>query len=229
MLYRQGTLEHCVPLSPYAVWNECTVCRGHELFYAHQIKSRTSYYFSFSSGHEISADLGELREPPAPRVALGMTAPSGSQMAAAAGWRKHWPDLARPLPRLLARAADLALAALLSLLVLMLCLLLGAPFSGGVAASLTALVGYEPCFAYRGTTPGKRLMRIEPISVRHRRPLNRGDRLLRAFWLDLQLLIVPLAVRSLAWLLWDPARQCLHDRRTESLVVAGLGHPLRRT
>jgi hypothetical protein len=64
-------------------------------------------------------------------------------------------------------------------------------------------------------------MRIEPISVWDGRALTRGDTLRRALFADLQLLFPPFAVRNLAWVLWDPARQCLHDRKAASIVIAG--------
>ena len=45
---------------------------------------------------------------------------------------------------------------------------------------------------------------------------------------DAQILFPPLAVRNLAWLLWDPARQCLHDRAAASIVVAGRSRHIQR-
>jgi hypothetical protein len=51
--------------------------------------------------------------------------------------------------------------------------------------------------------------------------INRADTLRRALFTDAQILFPPLAVRNLAWVLWDPARQCLHDRRAASIVITG--------
>jgi len=79
----------------------------------------------------------------------------------------------------------------------------------------------EPC-------KGKRLLRIEPVSVWDSRALSRADGLRRALVVDAQILFPPLAVRNLAWLLWDPARQCLHDRAAASIVVAGRSRHIQR-
>jgi hypothetical protein len=68
---------------------------------------------------------------------------------------------------------------------------------------------------------GKRLTRIEPISAWDSRALGRADALRRALVADAQLLFPPLAIRNLAWVLWDPARQCLHDRVARSIVITG--------
>jgi hypothetical protein len=63
------------------------------------------------------------------------------------------------------------------------------------------------------------------ISIWDGRALGRADRLRRALFADAQILFPPLAVRNLAWVLWDPARQCLHDRKAASIVIAGRTRP----
>jgi RDD family len=93
-----------------------------------------------------------------------------------------------------------------------------------LTAALLAVM-YEPLIALTGGTPGKRLLRIEPISIWDGLALGRADRLRRALFAGVQILFPPLAVRNLAWVLWDPARQCLHDRKAASIVIAGRTRP----
>ena len=42
-----------------------------------------------------------------------------------------------------------------------------------------------------------------------------------AVFADLQLLLPTIIIYNMARVLWDPARQCLHDRRAASIVIAG--------
>jgi RDD family protein len=93
--------------------------------------------------------------------------------------------------------------------------------SGFTSAQVALAVLYEPLTALTGGTPGKRLLHIEPISIWDGRTLNSADVLRRALFADAQILFPPLAVRNLAWLLCDPARQCLHDRRAACIVITG--------
>lgn len=90
--------------------------------------------------------------------------------------------------------------------------------SSGLLVALPLALLYEPL---TDGTPGKRLLRIEPVSVWDSRALGRADGLRRALAVDVQILFPPLAIRNLDWLLWDPARQCWHDRVTASIIVAG--------
>jgi len=228
VLHPEGTLEHGILLAPYVIWSDCTFCGGHELFYLRQFKNAVSNYCSFSTGHSICVHGEILQDSPSPKIALGMTAPSATRIAAVSGWRRLWSDLAKPWSRLLARAVDLAIAAGIACIGLFATLLLGLPVWSVLAATAVPLLAYEPVSAFRGGTVGKRLLEIEPVSVWHRRALSPGDQLRRALWFDLQFVFPPLAVRNLAWVIWDPARQPLHDRRAQSIVIAGRTSPTQR-
>lgn len=153
-------------------------------------------------------------------------APTGSvRSAAASGWRATWADLASRPRRLVARLVDLSLAAALAAAGWLIATAAGLPLIGTAAVAVALGLAYEPLTAMTGRTPGKRLVRIEPISDWDSRALGRADTLRRALFADLQILFPPLAVRNLAWLLWDPARQCLHDRLTTCIVIAGRSRP----
>ena len=227
--YHPGSLEFAIDLTPFCVWQTCRACHRGELFYLHQRKKRRRYYFSFSTGHQLIVK-GDVAEP-APRHATTLRTESlGSVRAAAAsGWRASWADLAPRSRRLAARAIDLACTGALAAVGWLL-----ASVVGGLppvpAAAIAALMGaaYEPVTALAGGTPGKRLLRIEPISAWDGRTLSRGDSLRRALFADAQLLFPPLAICNLAWLLSDPARQCLHDRRAASVVINGRSRPGRK-
>jgi uncharacterized RDD family membrane protein YckC len=227
--YHPGSLEYSIDLTPFCVWQTCPACHRGELFYLHQRKKRRRYYFSFSTGHQLIVK-GDVVEP-APRHATTLRAePLGSARAAAvSGWRASWADLAPRSRRLAARAIDLACAGALAGVGWLLAGVAGGLPPGPAAAAAVLLgAGYEPVAALTGGTPGKRLLRIEPISAWNGRALDRGDTIRRALFADAQLLFPPLAVRNLAWLLCDPARQCLHDRRAASIVINGRSRPGRK-
>jgi uncharacterized RDD family membrane protein YckC len=152
----------------------------------------------------------------------------GSRRSEAAhGWRASWADLAPRHRRLAARAVDTALAAIAASVGWLLGLLIGLPALWAVVLAVVLAATYEPVSALIGRSVGKRLIRIEAISTWDCRPLGTGDLLRRALVADLQL--IPLfAVYNLAWLLWDPARQCLHDRYAGSIVVAGRSHSAQK-
>lgn len=220
LAYHAGSTEFAVDLTPFCVWAPCPSCRRDELFYLHQRKKQKCRYFSFSTGHElISKDLA--------KAAAGATAqisaePLGSTRAAAAGWRATWAGLASRRRRLAARAVDLALTASVAVAGGLVAVAAGMPIlAGGLLIALPLALLYEPLAALAGGTPGKRLLRIEPVSIWDSRVLGRADRMRRAIVVDAQILFPPLAIRNLAWLLWDPARQCVHDRAAASVVVAG--------
>jgi hypothetical protein len=227
--YHPGSMEFAIDLTPFCVWQTCTACHRDELFYLHQRKKRRSFYFSFSTGHQLIAK-GNITQP-APETVNAMRIESlGSTRAATlSGWRASWTDLASRSRRLAARAVDLAVVIVLATLGWVLASLVGrAPPVPAAAIALLLAVAYEPVTALTGGTAGKRLLRIEPISAWDSKPLDRADTLRRALFADAQLLFPPLAVRNLAWLLWDPARQCLHDRRVASIVIAGRSRPGRK-
>ncbi len=86
-----------------------------------------------------------------------------------------------------------------------------------VALFWLAVAAYEVGFvAVRGATPGKSLVGLKVIGTEppHAKP---DLRTAVVRWL------VPAAVPGLlvdaAWLLWDPDRQCLHDKVAQTLVV----------
>jgi hypothetical protein len=223
--YHRNSLNHAVALHPFCIWRACTRCTREELFYLNRRKKSRSDHFSFTTGHELRL-RGENRTAPAtPAVSLGMEGIGARQAAATRGWRASWVDLAHPARRAAARGVDtvvfgviLAVAGLLALATG-----LGGWPSAGIAVTLAA--AYEPVAAALGGTWGKRLLRIEPISTNDGRALGRRDAVVRAALADLQLLVPLVGCYNLAWLLGDPARQCLHDRVTASVVVTGRSRP----
>jgi hypothetical protein len=225
----RDSLESAVDLTPFCVWRRCPKCRRDELFYLHQRRKQRNSYFSFSTGHPLTVKR-EAAEP-APRQATTLRMePLGSvRSAAASGWRATWADLASRPRRLAARLVDLGLAAILAAAGGVLAAIAGLPPLAVAGIVIAVAVLYEPLAALTGGTPGKRLMRIEPISIWDGRALTRGDTLRRALFTNVQLLFPPLAVRNLAWVLWDPARQCLHDRKAASIVIAGRTRPRQKS
>jgi hypothetical protein len=220
LAYHAASADFAVDLTPFCVWALCPSCRRDELFYLHQRRKQQGRYFSFSTGHEL------ISKDPA-KAAAGTTVqvsaqPLGSARAAAAGWRATWAGLASRPRRLAARAVDLTLTALAAMAGALVAVAAGMSLlAGGLLVGLPLALLYEPLTALTGGTPGKRLLRIEPVSVWDSRALGRADRLRRALAVDVQILFPPLAIRNLPWLLWDPARQCWHDRVTDSIIVAG--------
>lgn len=224
----RGSLGSAVDLTPFCVWQPCPVCHRDELFYLHQRRKRRSSYFSFSTGHR-RISRGETAER-APRqvTTMRMEPRSAVRSAAASGWRAAWADLASRPRRLVARLVDLCLAALLAAVGWLVAGIPGLPLLATAAIAVMLGLAYEPATAMTGGTLGKRLLRIEPVSIWDSRALSRADTLRRALFANLQILFPPLAFRNLGWLLWDPARQCLHDRLTACIVIAGRSRPGRK-
>jgi hypothetical protein len=221
--YHHNSLEFAVDLSPYCVWSPCPDCGRNELFYLHQRrnKKQRSYYFSFSSGHKLELKGDVIEQARKHAAAFGME-PLGSVRAKASyGWRATWTDLAPRPSRFAARMVDLTCVAILAAVGWIFAIQLGLSTWISAAIALILAILYEPVTALTGGTPGKRLLRIDIISAWDSRALGRSDTVRRALLADLQLLFPPLAIRNLAWLLWDPARQCLHDRKAASIVTAG--------
>jgi hypothetical protein len=219
LAYGANTLEYAVDLTPYCVWRRCDSCGRDELFYLTKRKPKRSDYYSFSTGHQLQLKQGASVSTPEPMAQMAM-APLGSRRAASYGWRASWADLAPRYRRLAARLIDVVIALVTASLGGLFGLVVGLPVLWAVVLAVLLAAAFEPVSAVAGGSLGKRLVRIEAISVWDCRPLGRRDRLRRALAADLQML-PPFAVRSLAWLLWDPARQCLHDRFAASIVVSG--------
>jgi uncharacterized RDD family membrane protein YckC len=218
---QRDSLEFAVDLTPFCIWRRCPKCRRDELFYLHQRRKQLSSYFSFSTGHSLTVKK-EAAEPAPKQATTLRLEPLGSvRSAAASGWRATWPDLASRPRRLAARMVDFGLAAMLAAAAAALAALGGLPPLAVAVIAIAVAVLYEPLTTLAGGTPGKRLMRIEPISIWDGRGLTRGDTVRRALFADVQILFPPLIVRNLAWVLWDPARQCLHDRKAATIVIAG--------
>jgi uncharacterized RDD family membrane protein YckC len=226
---QRDSLESAVDLTPFCVWRRCPKCRHPELFYLHQRRKQRSSYFSFSTGHSLTAKKEAAGPAPKQATTLRMEPLGSVRSAAASGWRATWSDLAPRPRRLAARLVDLGLAAMLATAGAGLAAVAGLPPLAVTMIAIAIGVLYEPLAALTGGTPGKRLMRIEPISIWDGRALTRGDTLRRALLADVQILFPPLIVRNLAWVLWDPARQCLHDRKAASVVIAGRTRPGQKT
>ncbi len=219
--FHDGSLEFSVDLTPYSIWRRCPECSREELFYLHQRKKASNYYFSFSTGHQLSTRGAAARPAPRP-AALGMAPLGSARASAASGWRASWAGLASRPSRIAARSVDAALAIVIATAGYLIARTAGASTlisAAAVAVPLAML--YEPLAALTGGTPGKRLLRIEPVSVWDGRSLGRADTLRRALTVSAQILLPPLALHNLAWLMWDPARQCLHDRNAGSMVIVG--------
>lgn len=226
--FNDGSLDQAIDLSPYCIHSHCLQCGGDELFYLHQRKKDQNFYFSFSTGHELKIKGDAVRQATRPTIALGMTPLGSVRSAASAGWRATWADLAARSRRVAARFLDTVTASFIASLGWIGFLLVGLPTWPSAGFGLLLLCVYEPVSVLTGGSPGKRLAKIEPISTWESRALSRRDALRRAFYVDLQLLFPPLAVRNLAWLIWDPARQCLHDRRAASIVISGRSKPAQK-
>lgn len=221
LAFHGSSLRSAISLTPFCAWAKCPECGQDELFYLHQRRKRRNSYFSFSSGHERVVRGEAAQRARQPVVALGMVAVGSTRSAASSGWRSNWAALAPRPRRLASRLIDLAVISLIAGITWLVCRsvhVLPWP-SAGIAIGLAAL--YEPAAILVDGTLGKRLMRIEAISVWDVRPLGRADALRRALVADAQLFFPPLAIRNLAWMLWDPARQCAHDRVAKSIVIAG--------
>jgi uncharacterized RDD family membrane protein YckC len=223
--FHGNSLEHAVRLAPYCTWSGCPACGREELFYLHQRKMERSLYFSFSTGHEMVIRGDVIAEADRPAVALGMPPVSSVKAAASSGWRATWTDVASRFRRIAARLVDTVPVVALALLGWIAGKGLGLPLWGTATSAILLGCLYEPLAELNGGTMGKRLVKIEAISTWTSRTLSRSDLLRRAILVDLQLLFPPLAVRNLAWILWDPARQCLHDRKAKSIVIAGRSQP----
>ncbi len=219
--FHGSNLGSAISLTPFCTWSKCPECGQEELFYLHQRRKRRNSYFSFSSGHERVVRGEAPQRARQPVVALGMVTVGSRRSAASSGWRANWAALAPRPRRLISRLVDLAMVILIAGITWLTCRfthVLPWP-SAGVALGLAAV--YEPAAVLADGTLGKRLMRIEPVSAWDARPLGRADAFRRALVADAQLLFPPLAIRNLAWILWDPAQQCLHDRVAKSIVIAG--------
>lgn len=225
---QRNSLETAVDLTPFCVWRPCLVCHRDELFYLHQRRKRRSSYFSFSTGHRRSVK-DEVAGPAPKRATTLRMEPRGSvRSAAASGWRASWADLAPRPRRIAARLVDLGLVAVLAAAGWLLATVAGLSLAAAATVAVVLGVLYEPTTAMTGGTLGKRLLRIQPISIWDGRALGRADTLRRALFADMQLMFPPLAARNLGWLLWDPARQCLHDRLAACIVIAGRPRPGRK-
>ena len=229
LVYLPNSLEFAVDLTPYCVRRRCGTCGRDELFYLtrRMRKDNSGQYFSFSTGHQLAiADTGTATTPP-PVAQMGMTSMGSRPSAAAYRWRATWSDLAPRSRRLAARTLDTILVAVLAAVGWLAGALVGLPPLWEVIVAILFAAAYEPVLVLGGGTVGKRLLRIEPISTWDCKPLCRSDAIHRALVADLQL-VPPIAVYNLAWLLWDPARQCLHDLVAGSIVVAGRSRTLQK-
>jgi uncharacterized RDD family membrane protein YckC len=227
LAYVTDSLEQAVDLTPYCAWRPCPTCGRDELFYLTKAKGGRGDHYSFATGHRLKFSENVVVTPPERVARMGMTSLGSRRSAAADRWRGVWPDLASRHRRLAARAVDTLLVAAVGTIGWLCGMLLGLPIPWIVVLAVVVAAACEPALALAGGTPGKRLLRIEAISTWDCRPLAVSDMLRRAVVADLQL-IPPVAIYNLAWLLWDPARQCLHDRIAASIVVAGRSPPAQK-
>ncbi|MBP2705530.1 RDD family protein [Microbispora sp. RL4-1S] len=219
--YHDSTLDHAIDLSPYSIWHKCPECGRPELFYLHQRRKNRSSYLSFSTGHRLTMRKDVIADAGTSITALRLEPVGSTRSRASTGWRAIWADLAPRGRRISARTADLVIAVGVAVALARGGSLLGLTAWQATLAGFVTLNLYEPLSTLSGGSPGKRLARIEPISVWDARALNHADALRRALLFDLQFVFPPLAIRNLAWLIWDPARQCLHDRGARAIVVRG--------
>lgn len=215
-----GTLEYAVDLTPFCIHHECTNCRRDELFYLTRRRNSRSDYYTFATGHQLRRPRDRDVETVASLSSLGMEPLGAVRTEAMRGWRANWADLAPRGQRLAARTVDVLVLGVIAAVIGLPALAAGLAPLWAVLMAGVGVLAYEPVAALRGGTLGKRLLGIGAISVWDSRPLGRADSLRRALFVDAELLLPPLAVRSLAWLLWDPARQPWHDRLAKSFVIA---------
>ncbi|MGH3742726.1 MAG: RDD family protein [Micromonosporaceae bacterium] len=223
LAYHADNLDHAIDLTPYCVWRACPMCRREELFYLHQYKRQQGSYLSFSTGHQLTVKgdaLDGAVRIPRQTVGLGMESLGAARSRAISSWRASWSDLAHPGRRVAARALDLVMAFALAAVGWSVGWASDAESWVSVVAGLLLGLSYEPLVALRGGSVGKRVLRIQLISVWDVRPLSRRDALRRAILVNVQWVFLPLGLRNLFWLLADPARQCLHDRSAGSIVVS---------
>jgi uncharacterized RDD family membrane protein YckC len=101
--------------------------------------------------------------------------------------------------------------------------LFGAAFLVGIVATVIAFLYDWLQHARWGQTVGKRALSTKVVSAYNRGPITSGQAAKRAAMYAL-VPIVPLAGSVYAlinelWLLWDPRRQCLHDKVARTIVV----------
>lgn len=219
-------LEDAIELDPYCIWRQCRFCGRDEPFYLRQRRKGarlTSCYVSFSTGHEllVTGDVMKTSKPPT-ALAINPLSPTDARPA---GWRTTWADLAGRGRRLLARIVDLLVVTVAAATGWLVSWLLGSPTWAAVLCATILALAYEPAMVVVNGSLGKRLLRLEPIGCLDGRALADVLALRRALLVDLALIFPPLAIRNLAWLLWDPARQCWHDRGAVCVVVAGRSRP----
>lgn len=220
VVYPDRSLEYAAELAPFCIYHECRVCRRDELFYLTKRTNSRGDHFAFATGHKLQ--LSGDRAVKLPSFATVGLAPLGARRTQAVqGWRAVWTDLAPRRVRLAARALDTVVAFALAAATASLAILIGMPTLWCVLVAMVAALAVEPVAAWTGGTLGKRLFGIQAISTWDCRPLGHADALRRALFVNLQLLVWPLAIPNAAWVLWDPARQALHDRRAASIVVTG--------
>jgi uncharacterized RDD family membrane protein YckC len=223
--YSTGNLQFAADLTPYCRWRSCPTCGRDELFYLTKRRRNRSDHHSFTTGHQLRLNGDNAAGTSRPAVEMRMESLGSRRSEASHGWRASWADLAPRHRRLAARTVDTSLAAAAAAVGGLTGVLLGLPSLWVLLVVILLGAAYEPIAALTGGTLGKRLTRIQPISAWDSRPLNTGDTLRRALVADMQLLLPPVAVYNLAWLFWDPARQCWHDRVAASIVVTGRSRP----
>lgn len=219
--YARGSLDFATELAPYCIYHECQACGRDEFFYLTRRTKSRSDHFAFASGHKLQLSGQRMVKATPPLASLGLEPLGAKRIRAGQGWRATWADLAGRPRRIAARLLDTVIAGALAMATALVMAVVGVATRWCVLVGLLIALAYEPVTAWFGGTIGKRLSRMEAISVWDCRPLGRRDALQRAFFVDLQLLVPPVAIRNTAWVLWDPARQALHDRQAASIVVTG--------
>jgi hypothetical protein len=158
------------------------------------------------AGHDV--DLAASPRPGGRGVAavsaLGVEPLGSVRTESMQGWRARWTDLASRTRRLAARAVDVVALAVIAAVIGLPAVAAGLAWQWTALAAGAGVLLYEPVAALRGGSAGKRLLGIEAISVWDCRALGRADALRRALFVDVELLLPPLAVRSVGWLLGDP-------------------------
>lgn len=224
--YSTGSLQFAADLTPYCRWRSCPACGRDELFYLTKRRRNRSDHHSFTTGHQLRLNGDNAAaETSRPTVEMRMQSLGSRRSEVSRGWRASWTDLAPRHRRLAARTVDTGLAASAAVVAGLAGVLFGLPSLWVLLVVVLLGAAYEPIAALTGGTFGKRLTHIQPISAWDSRPLNAGDALRRALIADVQLLVPPVAIYNLAWLFWDPARQCWHDRVAASIVVTGRSRP----
>ncbi|MCW2938337.1 MAG: domain containing protein [Actinomycetia bacterium] len=97
--------------------------------------------------------------------------------------------------------------------------IVGTGYAGTIISYLVGLLYYGFMHGKWGQTLGKKLLRIRVVRAQDLGALSMSQAFGRSaiYWVLMELCC--LALIDVAWILWDPRRQALHDKAVQSVVV----------